>query len=122
MVNRVVLLGVLVEKPLLVEDLKFPYVLVKLQVAKYGRSFSTVYGRVWGKAKDWVLEKNHQPGTGVSIVGSIGAGRNQHGDWQTELTVDSMHEVPWVTEAFKKTPWFKKEDQKSSAGGGNPVR
>lgn len=119
MVNRVVLCGILTEKPR-ESDTHAKGVTVTLKCTKYGTYYTTIRGMAWRNSAKWVLEKDLQAGDAVQIVGSLASGREGLG-----LSVDSLQKIEWLTEAHKKHPWPEedyKQATKQKQSGENPVR
>lgn len=104
-VNRVILSAILLSEVKKREEKTGAY--VKLRIIRYGTSYCDVTGNVWGKAIDWFIKKGFKAGDGVQIIGSLGSR-----DGGVTLNIDSMTDVPWLTEAHKKSPW-KIDDKKS---------
>lgn len=103
MVNKVILCGILVG------DLKKggsekTYAFGKIRVTRYGLYQVTASFKIWGNTAKWALEKGFKSGMGVQAIGNLSGGE----DSSVLLNIDSMQEIPWLTENFQRSPWETK--------------
>lgn len=108
MVNRVILCGILTEEISEFDTGNQKVGKVKIKVVRFNRSSAVLVGNLYGNAYAWALKKEFKAGTGVQVVGSLSTSERGY----INLSIDSMQEVSWLTEAYAKLGWETKKQFK----------